>query len=192
MSRFRKVLLALGLCTVVAVTGIAVNTSAVTAHRQGGMPVVSDGTGGDIGVTQRLSTKDGGIALVASGDFCRTVFYGDGANMFRACSDHFDQAGDNWTSESRLVWNIPFSQGGHSDEVQAYCDYASSACGDFIADGDTETLNTDRVQGTDTTMWITVIMDYPVVGGPDYCRRVFWTHAGTSSVTAPSMATCGW
>lgn len=170
---------AFGLAGVVA-TGAAQVTSAGALSG----PVVDDGNGTSLAQTQRLSARDGDILLTTTQQICRTGFYADGAVHARPCNTRDYDGGFWWRSLYRLVWNVPVSQGGHSDIFMPECWHVGGAteCGtSFVLDGETEDQGTDRQAGADTTAWVEV--DNAAGGySPATCLRYFFSSTGGTAI----------
>lgn len=134
------------------------------------------------GTHQRTVNLDGHVKTVSIPYVCRTLKYPDGANMLAACSEYGDLAGPTWFSAWHHMWNIPYSQGGHSDNMW-FCSFGDEFCSDVASDGGSESTTTNYTMNDANTYWMQFRIDYPVGGGNDYCRRVFFNNTGSTSAT---------
>ena len=128
--------------------------------------------------------------LAESGEACRNTSYTDSALMARTCVDWDNNNGtDRWYQVLIKVFNVPLSQGGHSDYVgaTAYNFAPCSVCSGWIADGATWIWGDDAGEATQSqydglTFWLQETGSY---GGYE-CRRVFVNSNGGTSATQVS------
>lgn len=151
-----------------------------------GSPVVDDGTGTTLAQTQKLSARDGDILLTTVQQVCKTGYYVDGAVHARPCNTRDFDSGFWWSSLYRLVWNVPASQGGHSDIFEDnmcwHVGTGTECSTSFTLDGETEWQGTDRTAGTDSTAWVQV--DNSVGGySPNMCKRYYFSFGGGASTS---------
>lgn len=133
-----------------------------------------------------------GTAAAVSGEFCRNTSYTDGALMNRQCIDQTDVAGSTWRVDQIKVFNIPLSQGGHSDttyvwERDGVCSIRCVIANVPVADGATFIYGDDPGESTLTlpesvTEWIHTCQEY---GTNNYVqgRHVYWNVGGGTSAT---------
>lgn len=113
---------------------------------------------------------------------CRNQSYGDGALQTRVCFTYFLSVDGTWTMTDAKVWNIPLSQGGHTDCVCSSIRYWNGHMeepGAATLDGGTYYYGG---QALATSQWNTIWLDYAVLyGSSKYCKRVFANPGGGMS-----------
>jgi hypothetical protein len=115
---------------------------------------------------------------------CRETHYGDGAKQSRVCFTYFLSSDGTWQMTDLTVWNIPLSQGGHTDSISPYIRFFNGRMddsGQAALDGGSY-YNYTTLIGLITSQTNTMWIDYRVYyGSSEYCKRVFVNKGGGTS-----------
>jgi hypothetical protein len=180
-ARLRGLLSLVAGAAILALAWAGLASSAVTANGSGlGAPTRATGDSW-ASSTQKLAADDlGRVQLVVVQTVCNLVQYPlDGVPWFSACNTRDYSGGSTWTSLTRKVWNVPPSQGGHSDIFHALWSTANED--DYnIADGETRTQTADRTISTSNTVWVQ-ITNGATGYHPGQCRRAYFSADGGAS-----------
>lgn len=180
----RKILGAFAVAAALALALFA-GGGAVTGAAPAGMTTKGGDAQSFTGITQQLRpTKLGDIQLVTVQTVCRSILYPDGANWATPCNQRDWSGGSTWASLTRKLWNVPVSQGGHSDLINYGLWHAGTATEDTgqVVDDETDLKTTDRTGiSTSNTVWIRFQNDPTVGYSPGRCREVFFAANGDSS-----------
>lgn len=182
---------------VLAVGGLAATTSPTTAAAPRGPDVAvsaSESRGPTAAAVTSYETRsaahrkpveltDGHFALVATTTVCRMFMYGDGNKMFYTCAEVNNLAGSTWFSGWRQMWNVPLSQGGHTDRILWGCVHGDTNgdCMGSALDDVTRTSYGEHYMNDGTTHWIEFRVEYPIYSGVYGCYRAYWLQTGATS-----------